>query len=336
MTVRYHTRQEVTFPDYLCQRKGIEEGTPVCQHVAGEPVDAAVGELLLATVTPMALEVALAVQAELEGRAAEADQLRRQHVERARHHAELARRRYLAVDPDNRLVAASLEADWNDALRAFTHTQEDYERQSARAQPLGDDDKAKIAALATDFPALWSDPRTPQRERKRMVRLLLDDVTLLRGNEIAVHVRFKGGQTTSLALPLPLPAPDARRTPAEVVAEIDRLLDHHTEGGVAAALNHAGIRSGTGQAFNPVIVHHVRIKYRLASRAERLRQRDLVSLEEAAAAIGVSTTTVKNWHHQDRIHGEPLNDKGSHHYQVPAIPPFKKTGRPPKTSQSLK
>jgi DNA invertase Pin-like site-specific DNA recombinase len=333
MTVRYHTRQEVTFPDYICQRKGIEEGTPVCQHVAGEAVDATVGELLLATVTPMALEVALAVQAELEGRAAEADQLRRQHVERARHHAELARRRYLAVDPDNRLVAASLEADWNDALRAFTQAQEDYERQSARAQPLGDKDKARIAALATDFPALWSDSRTPQRERKRMVRLLLEDVTLMRTDHIAVHVRFKGGQTTSLALPLPLPAPDARRTPAEVVAEIDRLLNDHTEGGVAVALNQAGIRSGTGQAFSPMIVHHVRINYRLASRAERLRHRGLVSVNEAAAAMGVSTTTVKDWHHAGRIHGEPLNDKGSHYYKVPAIPPFKKTGRPPNTAR---
>jgi len=85
MTVRYHVRGETTFPEYLCQRKGIEEGTPSCQSVPGEGVDAAIGRLLLDSVTPVALEVALAVQAELEGRAAEADQLRRQHVERARH-----------------------------------------------------------------------------------------------------------------------------------------------------------------------------------------------------------------------------------------------------------
>ena len=104
--------------------------------------------------------------------------MRRQHVERARHGAETARRRYLAVDPDNRLVAANLEADWNDSLRALAAAQDEYERQTARATPLADADKARIAALATDFPALWSDPRTPQRERKRMVRLLIDDVTL--------------------------------------------------------------------------------------------------------------------------------------------------------------
>src|SRR5215212_1115365 len=161
MTVRYHARRQTLLPEYMCQRDGIQDGTASCARVAGEGVDAAVGELLLASVTPLALDVALAVQAELEGRAAEADALRRQHVERARHAADQARRRYLAVDPDNRLVAANLEADWNEALRTLTAAQEDYERQTAHATPLSDTDKARIAALATDFPTLWSDPRTP-------------------------------------------------------------------------------------------------------------------------------------------------------------------------------
>jgi hypothetical protein len=112
--------------------------------------------------TPLALEVALTVQAELDTRAAEANALRRQHVERARHHADLARRRYLAVDPDNRLVADSLEADWNDALRALRAAQDDYEKASAASGMLTDQDSARIRALAADFPALWSDPATPQ------------------------------------------------------------------------------------------------------------------------------------------------------------------------------
>jgi Recombinase zinc beta ribbon domain/Recombinase len=333
MTVRYHTRRGHTVPEYRCQRAGIENGSPVCAAISGEGVDAAVGQLLLATVTPVALEVALAVQAELEGRAAEADGLRRQHVERARHVAEQARRRYLAVDPDNRLVAANLEADWNEALRCLHHAQEDYERQAAKAAPLGDHDKARIVALASDFPALWSDPRTPQRERKRMVRLLVDDVTLIRDHHIAVHVRFKGGQATSLEVAVGLPAPDARRTSAEVIAHIDRLLDHHTEAGVAAELNQAGIVSSTGQAFHAGIVHHLRVQHRLASREQRLRARGLVGLEEAAARLGVCTQTVKRWHHEGRLAGEPLNDKGSQFYSIPAVAPRKKLGRPPEGSR---
>jgi hypothetical protein len=251
-------------------------------------------------------------------------------VERARHAADTARRRYLAVDPDNRLVAANLEADWNEALRTLTAAHEDYERQSARAAPLDTAGKARIAALASDFPALWSDPRTPQRERKRMVRLLIADVTLTRtGHRIAVQVRFKAGQTTSIEIDAGLPAYEARRTPPGIVAEINRLLDDHTEAGVAEQLNHSGLTSGTGQKFQAGIIHHIRVKHQLASREERLRKRGLVPLGEAAESLGVCTTTVKVWHHEGRLAAQRVNQKGVHYYQIPAITPRKATGRPP-------
>ena len=135
MTVRYHLRRGVEMPDYQCLREAIQDGAPRCQTVPGAAVDAAIGQLLIDSVTPLALEVALNVQAELEARADQADQLRRSHVERARHRAELARRRYLAVDPDNRLVADTLEADWNDALRTLRAAQDDYERGSSQPPP---------------------------------------------------------------------------------------------------------------------------------------------------------------------------------------------------------
>jgi hypothetical protein len=98
-----------------------------------------------------------------------------------RYEAELAQRRYLRVDPDNRLVAESLEADWNHKLRALADAQEDYERQrQADGHLLSDQQRQEIASLAADFPRLWRDPVVPQRERQRMVRLLIEDVTLLR------------------------------------------------------------------------------------------------------------------------------------------------------------
>ena len=336
MTVRYHSRREIVFPEYVCARVAIEQASSACQTVPGESLDAAIGAALLETVTPIALDVALAVQSELEGRAVEADALRRQHVERARHAAEQARRRYLAVDPDNRLVAANLEADWNAALRGLTTAQEVYEGQSAKTSPLCDIDRARIARLASDFPALWSDPRTPQRERKRMVRLLVTDVTLLRGEQITAHVRFNGGTTTTLTIPLPLAAPDARRTPRAVVAEVDRLLDHHTEAGVAAVLSDAGILSGTGQAFNAGMVHHIRMTYQLAPRPDRLAARGLLSIEDAATALGVCTQTVKRWHHDGLIVGEIAHDNGSHYYLIPPVRPSKRIGRPPKGGNAVK
>ena len=336
MTVRYHTRREVTYPQYICQRQGIEDATSICQSVPGEALDAAIGNLLLATVTPVALDVALAVQAELEGRADEADALRRQHVERARHAAEVTRRRYMAVDPDNRLVAVNLEADWNDALRALSSAQEDYERETATASPLSGQDKERIAALASDFPALWSDPRTPQRERKRMVRLLIDDVTLSRDNTVTAEVRFKGGPSSTLEVAVALPAPEARRTPPSVIAEIDELLDHYTEAEAAAALNTSGTLSGTGQPFSAAMVRHVRIAHRLRPREVRLRERGWVGVNELAERLGVCTTTIKAWYHEGRLIGAPFNDKGQCLYEVPATAPFKVSGRPPGPGRSGK
>ena len=330
MTVRYHTRRGTAVPEYLCQRAGIEDGGPPCARIGGGQVDAAISELLLAAVTPLALDTALAVQAELENRAAEADQLRRQHVERARHAADTARRRYLAVDPGNRLVAATLEADWNQALRGLAAAQENYDRPAARTAPLDAAAQARITALASDFPALWSDPRTPQRERKRMARLLIADVTLTRaGRRIAVQIRFKAGQATSIEIDAGLPAYEIRRTPQAIVAEIDQLLDAHTEAGVADQLNQRGLTSGTGQQFHAGIVHHIRVKHQLTPREQRLRARGLVSLHEAARRLGVCTHTVKKWHHDGLLAAEKLNDKGEHYYQIPAVTPRKATGRPP-------
>ncbi|MGO9155800.1 recombinase family protein [Mycobacterium sp.] len=255
MTVRYHTRRGVEIPDYQCMNRCIQDGAPRCQSVPGGVVDDAVGPLLLNTLTPHALEVALTVRAELDTRAAEADALRRGHVERARHRADLARRRYLAVDPDNRLVADSLEADWNNALRALHTAQEDYERANAATQAaLTDQVKDRIRCLATDFPALWSKPDTPQRDRKRMVRLLVDDVTLHKTDHIQLHVRLRGGQTTSLTVAIPPKAWQVRQTHPNTLAALDQLLDTHTDAETAAALNTAGHRSGEGKPFTARIV----------------------------------------------------------------------------------
>src|SRR5487761_1543461 len=173
MSVRYYVRHGELVPEYVCQRDGIDKAEPICQRVVGRELDLAVGELLVESVTPLALEVTLAVQDELNARAEDVDRLRRQQVERARYDAELAQRRYLRVDPDNRLVADSLEADWNHKLRAHAAAQEDYERQRAAEGLLLDEAKrAEILALATDFPRLWRDPQTHNRDRKRIDRLL--------------------------------------------------------------------------------------------------------------------------------------------------------------------
>jgi DNA invertase Pin-like site-specific DNA recombinase/UPF0716 family protein affecting phage T7 exclusion len=319
MSVRYHIRRGVEVPDYQCMRACIDTAASRCLLVPGAGVDTAIGQLLLDTLTPLALEVALTVQTEIETRANEADALRRHNVERARHRAELARRRYLGVDPDNRLVADSLEADWNDALRALQTAQDDYQQATAAAATaLDDEHKTRIRALASDFPSLWADPATPARERKRMIRLLIDDVTLTKTDRIHAHVRFRGGQTTTLTLPIPGKAWQLRETHPDTLALLDKLLDEHTDAETAAALNTAGHRSGEGKPFTGRIVLDLRRAHHMPSHLERLRGQGLLTIDELADQLSVHRTTIRNWHRAELLIAHKANDKNIRLFAPPA------------------
>jgi DNA invertase Pin-like site-specific DNA recombinase len=252
MTLRYHQRAGRLSPDYLCQKQRVEECRPVCQTVPGGTVDDALSALIVDSISPLALEVALNVQQQLQQRLAEADRLRRQVIERAQYEAEQARIRYMRVDPNNRLVADTLEAIWNDKLRQLEQAHQEYEKQRQNAQlAISQEQKAQILALAEDFPRLWRDPATSDRDRKRMARLMLEDVTLKRDQTlITVQVRFKGGATKVLSLPMPPTGGELRKTKVEIVAEIDRLLERFTDSEIATELNSKGWRSSANLPFN--------------------------------------------------------------------------------------
>jgi DNA invertase Pin-like site-specific DNA recombinase len=318
MTVRYHVRQGRTCPDYVCQWKRIENAGPICQRIPGTAIDKAIATLLLKTLTPVTLDVALAVQEELSSRLQEADRLREQQVERARYEAELARQRYMQVEPGNRFVADTLEADWNEKLRILAEVKEDCERQRAEdVIRIDGEERTRIMKLATDFPRLWKDPNTSDRDRKRMVRLLLEDVTLIKDKQITVHVHFKGGATTTLTLALPLRAWEIRQTSPEVVAEIDRLLDKTTEPQIAKLLNGKGLRSGEGQSFHTSLVARIRREYNLKSRYHRLREAGMLTKEEMAKQLGVHPITINIWRKHGLLLGHPYNGRNECLYEPP-------------------
>jgi hypothetical protein len=236
--------------------------------------------------------------------------LHRRAVECARYEADLARSRYLQVDPANRLVADELEAHWNRALQQVVDAQTTYDRHRQAAR-VGVDAaaRARILERATDFPRLWHDAHTPDRERKRMVRLLLDDVTVVkRADGLTAHLRFRGGATTTLTLARALNAWQLRETSTEVVALIDQLLDQHTDDGVANMLNARGYVSGTGQPFHGGIVQHIRHEYRLRSRYARLRLQGLLTRDEIADALKV-------WGRHGLLQRHVSNDKGEWLYE---------------------
>lgn len=293
MRVHYEPLGGQLRPYYRCYEEVVRRAGKPCQAVHGPAVDAAVGGLLLETVAPAAIEVALAVQDEIAQRIEQAAARRQAQLQRTRYEAELARRRYAKVDPDNRLVADALEAEWNHRLRELDTLQHEHERQQHDDEAqLGETARKRIVDLARDFPRVWNDTRTSALERKRMLALLIEDVTLVAGPAIAVHVRWRGGRTQSLSVDKPRPIAQIRKTLPEVVKLIDELLDTSSDKQVAARLNELGYRNWRGQAFTLKKVIVVRHAYQLRSRFERLRQRGMLTGEEMAEQLGVCPTTI--------------------------------------------
>ena len=316
MTLRYHARRAGLCPEYVCQRKGIENAEPLCQRIPGADVDRVVGDMLLELINPATLDIALTVQQQLQARLDESDRLRKQHVEHARYEAELAQRRYMRVDPENRLVADSLEADWNEKLRAFGAAQQEYEqRREQDRKILADEQRSAILALAEDLPRLWKDPGIEHHDRKRMIRLLIEDVTMIRGDQISLYLRFRGGACKSVTLPNPLRAWEIGVTDAEVVTRIDRLLDTMTFGVIAATLNSEGYTPGRGKRFTARYIARIQRQYLLRPRFDRLRALGMLTLDEMAMALSVNPKTVKIWAAHGLLTAYAYTDKPEYLYK---------------------
>ena len=167
------------------------------------------------------------------------------------------------------------------------------------------------------------------RERKRIARLLLTDVTVTRTSDtITAHARLAGGQHSTITLPVPEPAWKIRQAKPATITEIDRLLDHHTTAEIAAILQSRGLANGEGRPCNLTMVQHVIRTYHLRSRRQRLLNAGLIPLSQIAELLGVSPGTVKIWYHAGIVSGQRYNDKGQVLYHPPGPnPPARHQGR---------
>lgn len=306
MRARYADRRGQVDTWYLCSRASASRGEPHCQSIAGWPIDAAIGELIAAEMTPAAVELALEIRKEIELRHGEADGLRLRAVERARIDADLAQRRFMLVDPNNRLVADTLEREWNDKLRSLSELQEDRER-ALREDRLKLDDAIhdRLIAMTTDFKTVWYDPTLPNRERKRLLAYLVEDVTLLKfpsEGETRVHIRFRGGRTETLTTQNPKSSAQQVKTRPEVVGLVDTLLDDHICAEIKDILNAKGIRPGgcarrdqANAQFTDLRVIYLVKQYGLRTRYDRLRARGMLTKAEACAKLGISECTLVRW-----------------------------------------
>jgi DNA invertase Pin-like site-specific DNA recombinase len=322
MTVRYRVRKGRPEQSYICLREVIDRCGRYCQRIAGGDIDEVVSEIVIDAVKPATLDVALEVYEELRARRLEVDRLRRAQVERAREEADLAKRQFMLVRPENRLVADALEREWNEKLVKLAHEEEEYTRAAKADGALSSHDaEERIRTLTSDLQKVWKDPRTSARDRKRILRLLIEDVTLARAdNTIKVHIRWKGGATTSLERPTPKPRYELVRTPAAIVEQIRALGTEQTDNEIARTLNGEHLRTGTGKNFTRLIVRSIRLIYGIKSRYEILREQGWLTPLEMAKRMGVSKATARIFAREGLVRAVRANDKGDMLFSPPEGP----------------
>jgi hypothetical protein len=256
----------------MCDNDRRHYGGDVCQYVPGGNIDLAIEALLLESINPLTMEAAISIQREMAGRKEEILRLYSQQLEQARYELGLAKRRYLAVDPDNRLVAAELEHEWNQKAAALESAKSAYEQKcGAEVRAVDEEMGLSLARLVSDFPKAWNDPRAPSREKKRIARHILEDVTITAGaSEITLGVRFKGGSTKTLEIPRASRNLNLVNREKEAAMEIERLLPlDRTYKEIALALNGKGLLYGLpGKPFDANAVISLINRYGLPTRTD--------------------------------------------------------------------
>jgi hypothetical protein len=303
MSVRYLTNASI--PSYECNSVHTQYAGKTCQSIRGDEIDVAVARALLEAMRPAQLEVSMAAFDQVAAQARQLDRQWQLTLERARYEAELARRRFVAVEPENRLVARTLEREWNERLAEIERMERDATLRPQLASRLVDpEEQRRVLALAQDLSKIWHAPTTPQTARKQLLGYLVKDVTLCRGDTtIQVAIRWQTEACTVLELSRPKRSYEVRRTDPVVVARVKLLSSEHTDRQIAALLDQEGFRSGTGCRFTQNIVKQLRYSYSIVSGCPEgpaactggYRADGRCSSKTAAEMLNVNVSTIADW-----------------------------------------
>jgi DNA invertase Pin-like site-specific DNA recombinase len=300
-------------PGYYCAGKDIVNGRGVyCLTIGGVQIDQAVAQALLEALKPAAFDATLQATQKLESDYDAALAQWRLAVERTRYEAERAERRYRAVDPENRLVARGLEAAWEQRLRDLDQAQAELERKSqSRPRTLSPEDYRRIRALGADLDRVWAAPTTTDRDKKELLRTLLEEVIIaVQREEFCAHLtlRWRGGMITELDVHLPRLNPARIRTDEDTVELVRRLAIHYPDGVIAGILNRQGRKTVRGERFSANQVGSLR-RYRGIARFEppaQPPQGELVTIAGAAQILQVAPSTIHRWLAEGIIAGEQI------------------------------
>ena len=291
MRTNYHTDQR---PAYECSSRADRLTTPNCRSVAASTVDDAVTERLLEALNPNEIALALAAADEVADRHQRVGRAAELAVERARYEADRAERAFHAVEPDNRLVARSLETRWETKLAALAEAEQTLEAARDTLPPLPG--RPELEKLAADLPGLWHAPTTSNKDRKRLLRTVIADITLLpepEHGQARIGIRWHTGASDELRVPRSVHPGTAVRSPSPAVAMVTRLGPTTDTHELAGLLNTAGMTTGHGRPFDAKAVQWIRHAYHIP--APDPYTDGQISVADTAKRLGVSTGTVYDW-----------------------------------------
>lgn len=286
------------YPIYECtRRKEDARYSAECVTIQADLVDQALSHRLLEILQPEQVEIALRALKELERRSQAVDQQWRMRIERLEYQAQLAQKRYEEVDPSNRLVAGTLERRWNEALVALRAAQEEFHQSRQRqGLELTQEQKAQMRALAEDLPQLWKSQTTSAQDRKRMLRLLIKDVTVEKRrleHKAVLHIRWQGGTLEDLPIDLPQSLPDRVRCSEALVRRVRGLAATMTDTQISTTLNQEALLSAKGQHFTPRIVKWMRYRYQIPPPS--LKQSNELTVGQVADRFKIRAGVVYYW-----------------------------------------
>ena len=308
-----HYRGRNSTPGYHCAGKDLVNGRGVyCLNVGGLAIEQAVTDAFLEAITPAAIEATRLSVEQLQTNHDAALSQWRLEVERARYEAERAERRYRSVEPENRLVARGLESEWEKRLRDLAAAETELRRrEQQRPGCLGPAQLAALQQLGSDVRQVWNVTTTTARDRKELLRTLLEEVSLnLRRAEGQAHLtlRWRGGAITTLDVPVPRFKPMGPRTDEDTISLLRRLAALYPDEVIAGILNRQGRKTATGERFTANQVGSLR-RYRGISRYQPPAtppDGELVTIRKAAEILGMNTSSIHRWLADGFIAGEQI------------------------------
>ncbi len=306
MTVRYTGNGGIS-PVYECKGRWRDGQEATCTTVPAPPLDKAVSMRLMEVMQPAELELAIEVMDKLLKEEDDTDKGWKLAIERAKYEAERAQRQYQLVEPENRLVARSLESRWNEKLAELSRIEKEYKefRLKESWRPT-EKDKSMILALAKDLPRIWDAPTTTAKEKKRILRLVIEDVTVFakaRVAEVRLGIRWKSNLSEQIHTTKPLPNQIARKHTAETVELVRKLSAAMTDRKVAAHLNESGHRTPEGREFSIDSIKWIRYKHNIKG---LYRMRKGLTVKEVAEKFGVSPSIVYYWIEREIIEAKKV------------------------------